>query len=79
MVTANCDSHPLLNRFHKHDANMPDDQQDKRSVIGLEQADLRTWPSGTNEEAMALVKPAPVEVYMPGPPLIPAITPFLFG
>jgi hypothetical protein len=39
MITINCDGHPLLGRLHKPDPQLPDDAQDKRSVVPLEPAD----------------------------------------
>ena len=67
MVTINCDAHPLLSRFHKHDEKLPADRQDKRTVVPLEIADLRTWLAGSNEEAAAVLRQPAVEVYAEGP------------
>ncbi len=66
MLTQNCDAHPLLNRMHKPDPSLPENQQDKRSVISIERADWETWLHGSNEEAMALVRLPPEELFAHG-------------
>jgi putative SOS response-associated peptidase YedK len=66
MVTMNCDAHPLLRRMHKPDPFLPPDQQDKRSVIPFEIQDLRTWLSGTIDEALPLIRLPAVEVFAAG-------------
>lgn len=40
MLTINADSHPLMRRMHKPDPKLPADQQDKRSVVPIEFADV---------------------------------------
>lgn len=67
MLTQNCGAHPLLNRFHKPELDLPPDRQDKRTVVPLEVAEFRTWLMGTNEDASALVRLRPVELYDAGP------------
>lgn len=67
MLTQNCDAHPLVNRFHKPDPDLPPDKQDKRTVVPLEVGDFRTWLTGTNEEAARSVTLPPVELYDAGP------------
>jgi len=60
MITVNCDGHPLLGRLHKPDPKLPDDAQDKRSVVPIEFEDVDAWLHGTVEQAKALVQlPAP--------------------
>lgn len=66
MITCNCDGHPLLARLHKPDPNLPPDQQDKRAVVHIERADWDTWLHGTQEEALALIRPNPAEVFDQG-------------
>ena len=66
MLTHNCDAHPLLNIFHKPDPALPADQQDKRSVIAIEEADWDTWLDGSLEQAMALVRPPGEELFAHG-------------
>ena len=63
MLTQNCDGHPLLSRFHKPESDLPPDSQDKRTVVPLEVADLRTWLIGSHEEAASLVRLKPADIY----------------
>lgn len=63
MLTQNCDRHPLLSRFHKPEVSLPIDQQDKRTVVPLEVADFRTWLNGSVEEAKALIRLQPTDLY----------------
>ncbi|WP_230971722.1 SOS response-associated peptidase [Nitrogeniibacter aestuarii] len=55
MLTINADSHPLMSRMHKPDPKFPPDQQDKRSVVAIEFADVETWLHGSVEAAANLV------------------------
>jgi putative SOS response-associated peptidase YedK len=57
MLTVNCDGHPLLGRLHKPDPKLPDDAQDKRSLVLLEPEQWATWLQGTTEGARALLVP----------------------
>lgn len=63
MLTLNADAHPLMRRMHKPDPKLPADQQDKRSVIPIELADVDQWLAGTVKDAQALLKLAPVDVF----------------
>lgn len=67
MVTQNCDGHSLLARFHKPDEKLPADQQDKRTVVPIELADIDTWLRGSIEEASALIRVPPASLYDAGP------------
>ena len=67
MLTLNADDHPLMRRMHKPEPKLGPDQQDKRSVVPIELADLDTWLVGTGEEASKLVRLAPVSVFEAGP------------
>ena len=67
MLTINADEHPLMSRMHKLDPKLALDKQDKRSVIPLEAADFDQWLEGTVDQARALMKLAPVEVFDGGP------------
>ena len=67
MLTQNCDAHPLLSRMHKPDASLPEDAQDKRSVIAIEPHHWHTWLHGSPQEAMALVGLPPEELLSHGP------------
>lgn len=46
MLTVNADEHPLMARMHKSDPKLPTDQQDKRSVVSIEQRDVAQWLNG---------------------------------
>jgi putative SOS response-associated peptidase YedK len=78
MLTMNADVHPLMNRMHKPmlDPNtklsLPPQQQDKRSLVLVEQVDFDQWLAGTVEEAKALVQLTPVELFNAGPADQPA-------
>lgn len=63
MLTINADDHPLMSRIHKPDPRLAADQQDKRSVVAIEQADVATWLFGAMDAAADLVRPPPVEVF----------------
>ena len=67
MLTINADAHPLMNRMHKPDPKLPPDQQDKRSVIPIEMADVDQWLAGTVNEASALLQLAPVATFNAAP------------
>ncbi|WP_426304011.1 SOS response-associated peptidase [Acidovorax facilis] len=67
MLTINADAHPLMNRMHKPDPKLAADQQDKRSVIAIEPGDYGQWLVGTQAEAQALLRLAPVELFEAGP------------
>jgi putative SOS response-associated peptidase YedK len=49
MLTINADNHPLMSRFHK-----PDDE--KRSVVVIENEEFSKWLNATHEDAKALLK-----------------------
>lgn len=49
MLTINADQHPLMSRFHK-----PDDE--KRSVVVIENADFGRWLNATHEQAHDLLQ-----------------------
>lgn len=61
MLTVNCDGHPLLGRLHKPDPKLPEDAQDKRSLVVLEPGDWARWLRGSTDEARALLAPPPME------------------
>lgn len=67
MLTTNADVHPLTNRMHKPDPKVGPAEQDKRSVISIEAGDVDAWLAGTVEQAQALLRLAPVEVFAAGP------------
>lgn len=61
MITVNCDGHPLLGRLHKPDPKLPDDAQDKRSLVPLEREQWDAWLHGDETHARALLVPPPAE------------------
>ena len=67
MLTINADADPLMSRMHKPDPKLPDDQQDKRSVVVVEPTDFGTWLTGSIDEARGLIRLAPTAVYVAGP------------
>ena len=67
MLTINADDHPLMNRMHKPDPKLPADQQDKRSVIPIEMAQVDRWLAGTVHDASALLRLAPVDIFSAEP------------
>jgi putative SOS response-associated peptidase YedK len=69
MLTLNADAHPLMNRMHKPDPKFGPDQQDKRSVVPIELADVDTWLCGSLAEAARLIRLPPVEIIDAGPAL----------
>lgn len=67
MLTINADAHPLMSRMHKPDPKLGPKQQDKRSVIPIELSDVDAWLAGTQAEAAALRRLAPIEIFEAGP------------
>jgi len=67
MLTINADAHPLMSRMHKPDPNFGPAEQDKRSVVPIEQEEVDRWLWGTMDEAKVLLRVAPVEVFDAGP------------
>ncbi|MGE0497050.1 MAG: SOS response-associated peptidase [Ramlibacter sp.] len=63
MLTQNCDGHPLLSLMHKPDGAVP---PDKRSVVPIERADWDAWLHGNNDQAQALIRVPPVELFVHG-------------
>jgi len=63
MLTINADGHPVMRHMHKPDPKLAADQQDKRSVIPIDPADVDAWLFGTQEQAKALLKLAPAETF----------------
>ena len=62
MLTKNADAHPIMSRMHKPDPKVGPDEQDKRSVIAIEEEDVDQWLTGTAEEVAQLLRPPPMEV-----------------
>lgn len=72
MLTQNADEHPLMRRMHKPDPALPPDQQDKRSIVVIENADIEAWLLGTESDARALIRLPPVEIFNATPELATA-------
>jgi putative SOS response-associated peptidase YedK len=61
MLTINCNAHPVLRLMHRPDLGpdkqpLPDDQQDKRTVVPLERSDWDAWLHGSAEQASGVVR-----------------------
>ncbi|MBL0918055.1 MAG: SOS response-associated peptidase family protein [Hydrogenophaga sp.] len=73
MLTQNCDGHPLLALMHKPEIDLktkqplPVERQDKRTVVPIERGDWETWLAGTADEAEALIRVPPAELFSHGP------------
>lgn len=67
MLTVNADDHPLMSRMHKPDPKLSADQQDKRSVVAIEQNNAERWLQGSNAEAVELLAPPAIELIAAGP------------
>ncbi|MBL8223072.1 MAG: SOS response-associated peptidase family protein, partial [Bryobacterales bacterium] len=67
LLTTNADNHPLMARMHKPDPKLPADQQDKRSIVAIDQRDVEQWLHGNWKEAGELLAPPPVELFDGGP------------
>lgn len=67
MITQNCDGHPLLARMHKPDLKLPEDQQDKRTVVPVARDDWDLWLHGSTEQVQGLFRVPSVDVFRAGP------------
>jgi len=56
MITQNCDQHPLLRLMHRPDPRLPEDRQDKRSVVPLEPEQWDAWLHGSVTQAGELIR-----------------------
>ncbi|EJE50191.1 hypothetical protein PMI14_05276 [Acidovorax sp. CF316] len=56
-----------MNRMHKPNPKLGTPKQNKRSVISIEAGDVDAWLAGTMEQAQALLRLTPVEVFAAGP------------
>ena len=63
MLTLNADAHPLMRRMHKPDPKYGPNEQDKRSVVAIERQDVDQWLVGNLDDAAALVKLTPPELF----------------
>lgn len=67
MLTVNADGHPVMSRMHKPDPNLPPDEQDKRSVVSIESADMERWLHGNSAEVAALLKAPEADIILARP------------
>ena len=67
MLTVNADEHPIMARMHKPDPRLTPDQQDKRSVVAIETADIEQWLLGNTVEATKLLVPPAADLITAGP------------
>lgn len=67
MLTINADHHPLMSRMHRPDPKRSADQQDKRSVVSIESADVDTWLRGSLDEATELARVPSADLFEAGP------------
>lgn len=67
MLTVNADNHPLMARMHKPDPKLPANQQDKRSVVAIEQAVVEQWLAGSAEDAAQLLTVPALGLMAAGP------------
>jgi hypothetical protein len=67
MLTVNADEHPLMSRMHKPDPRLKAEQQDKRSVVAIEQVDVEQWLTGSVGDAMSLIKAPEMGLIEAGP------------
>lgn len=66
VLTVNCDGHPLLGRLHKPVPELPDDAQDKRSLVPLEPGQWAIWLHGSVDEVRSLLVAPPADRFDPG-------------
>jgi putative SOS response-associated peptidase YedK len=67
MITQNCDAHPLLSLMHKPDPKLPAHQQDKRTVVPLEEDQWDLWLHATPQQAQSLIRVPPAALFKAGP------------
>lgn len=67
ILTVNADAHPLMSRMHKPDPSLPPNQQDKRSVVAIELADVEQWLTGTVAQAGQLISAPDMTLLVSGP------------
>lgn len=56
-----------MSRVRKPEPKLGPEQQDKRSVVPIEMADVDRWLFGTVDDATTLVRLPPVEAFAAGP------------
>lgn len=72
MFTINCNAHPLLRLMHKPDVDdagqvLPEDRQDKRTVVPIEREHFDQWLHGSSEQAAELMRLPALDLFAHGP------------
>jgi len=75
MLTINADTHPLFNLMHRPDPSRPPDQQDKRMVVILPEAQFGEWLDAPAEHSMSFMNPFPAERLVMTPEPLPPKAP----
>ena len=57
MLTVNADAHPVMRRMHKPDPNYPPDEQDKRSVVAIQDGQANDWLMGATNDVLGFICP----------------------
>ncbi|MGA1161109.1 MAG: hypothetical protein ACO3UO_08815, partial [Burkholderiaceae bacterium] len=57
MLTVNADAHPIMSRMHKPDPNYPPDEQDKRSVVAIQDGQANDWLMGATNDVLGFICP----------------------
>jgi putative SOS response-associated peptidase YedK len=70
LLTINADGHALMGRMHRPDPKRSPQQQDKRSVVPVEPADVDRWLHAPLAEAAPLMRLAPAALF-DGAPAVP--------
>lgn len=78
VLTQNCDAHPLLRQMHKPDPALGPDEQDKRAVVPIEEADWDAWLHASVQEAQRLIRLPAEDLVRHGPAKAHSETPSLF-
>ncbi|MEJ8837739.1 SOS response-associated peptidase [Ramlibacter sp. AN1133] len=71
MLTINCNAHPVLRLMHRPDVDaagvpLPDEQQDKRTVVPLERSAWQAWLEGSPADAAACIQLPAADLYAHG-------------
>lgn len=69
MLTVNSDAHPLIRRMLKPDPKLGPDQQDKRSVVSIEDIYVDRWLCGSPDQIVDLLRPPDIDHIDAGPML----------
>ncbi len=63
MINRNNEGNPLQGRMHKPDPTLPDDAQDKRSLVHVPLPQWQQWLLGDEHEARSLLHPPEVDAF----------------